>query len=222
MQKATATGQSQREADCTLYTTAYHSGIVPTIVWEVGHSQKRQSLVRRAKMWCRRYDGQVRAVILVKYLCRNPRVNCASILLLFRPMRKPDGKWTAMQDGPTYTLFPRPADAGTATDEVPLVYEDYFGPGNLGVGKTGQERFNLPLELVRELMEESITVACGREGYRFVSGGSSVAGQQPGAVAEVEMQDPPLVVPAVVSPVAEEFEEFGDDWDAAMSDVSDD
>lgn len=222
MQKSTATGQSQREADCTLYTTAYHSGIVPTIVWEVGHSQKRQSLVRRAKMWCRRYDGQVRAVILVKYLCRNPRVNCASILLLFRPVLKPDGKWTALHDGPTYTLFPRPADAGTETDAVPLVYEDYFGPGNRGVGKTGQERFDLPLELVRELMEESIAVARGREGYRFVSGGSSVAGQHPGAGAEEEMQDAPVVAPVVVSPVAVEFEEFGDDWDAAMSDVSDD
>lgn len=46
-----------------------------------------------------------------------------------------------------------------------LVYEDYFGPGNLAVGKSGQERFDLQLELVRELMEESIAVTCGREGY---------------------------------------------------------
>lgn len=44
MQKSTPTRKSQREADCTLYTTAYHSGIVPTIVREVGHPQKRQSL----------------------------------------------------------------------------------------------------------------------------------------------------------------------------------
>lgn len=151
-------------------------------------------------MWCRRYDGRVRAVILVKYLCRNPHINHASIPLLFRPVQRPDGKWTALQVGPTYTLFPRPADAGTETDGVPLVYEGYFGPGyfgpgNLGVGKTGQERFDLPLELVRELMEESIAVTCEREGYQLFSGGSSMAGQQPTAdgilPGEEEMQDGP-------------------------------
>lgn len=222
MQKSTPAGQSQREADCTLYTTAYYSGIVPTIVWEVGHSQKRQSLVRRAKMWCRRYDGRVRAVVLVKYLCRNPRVNRASVLLLFRPVRKQDGQWTAQQDGPTYTLFPRPVDAGEETDAVPLVYEDYFGPGNLGVGRTGQERFDLPLELVRELMAESIAVTCEREGYRFASGGSSVGGVQPAGDGEEEILDGPPAVPLVVAPLGQEFGEFGDEWDAAMSDVSDD
>ncbi|KAL0630793.1 hypothetical protein Q9L58_010360 [Maublancomyces gigas] len=168
-------------------------------------------------MWCRRYDGHVRAVILVKYLCRNPHISRASILLLFRPVQRPDGKWAALQVqvGPKYILFPRPADAGTETDGVPLVYEDYFGPENLGVGKTGQERFDPPLELVRELVEESIAVTCEREGYRFVSDGSSVASQQPIAdgvlLGEEKMQDEPLVVPPGFAPVEGEFEEFEDD-----------
>lgn len=33
------------------------------------------------------------------------------------------------QGGPTYTIFPRPANA--PDDVVPLVYEDYFGPSNV-------------------------------------------------------------------------------------------
>lgn len=176
-------------------------------------------------MWCRRYDGLVRAVILVKYLCRNPRANPASVLLLFRPIREADGKWSARQHGPVYTLFPRPADASAEGDVVPLVYEDYFGTGNLGAGKTGRERFDLPLELVRGLMEESIGVARGREGYRYVSGGSSVDGGGGAGVegaGEQEMGDVLPVGAPVVAPVEAEFEEFGDDWDAAMSDVSDD
>lgn len=60
-------------------------------------------------MWTRHNDGRIQAIILVTYICRNPRLGSASILLLFRPLRREDGKWTAVQDGPTYILYPRSA-----------------------------------------------------------------------------------------------------------------
>lgn len=83
-------------------------------------------------MWCRRYDGQVPAVILLKYLRRNPVTDTSKILEVYRPTRRIDGKWAAAKDGPTYSLFPPPLNADGALDAVPLTYQDYFGPGNTG------------------------------------------------------------------------------------------
>lgn len=232
-EKQTPSGTlSQREPDCALWTLSYESGIIPTLVWEVGHSQKRSSLLRRAKMWCRRYDGKVRVVILVKYLRKDPRQDNSSIITVYRPHRREDGKWTAEQQGPVYTLFPRPPRAGyeNPDDAVPLAYEDYFGTGNVGGPDptTGRpidprRRFDLPLELVREMVLEVVRVTTEREGFRYVSGGSSVGANVPveevvDEVADVHLQE----VSERGSPVVEmEYEEYGDDWDAAMSDVSD-
>lgn len=241
--KRTSDGvRSQREPDCAIWTSSYEGGVIPTIVWEVGHSQKRSSLLRRAKMWCRRYDGKVTVVILVKYLRRDPRVDNASVLMAYRPARRADGKWTAVQDGPTYVLFPRPQGAAkgvynSPADAVPLTYEDYFEPGNVGRPDPGtgepidpKRRFDLPLECVREMIEEVVAVTIRRNAYRYVSGGSSThgavatednTGEGDGKQKEeqVEMEDEEEERD---SPVEEEFHAFHEDWDAAMSDVSDD
>lgn len=228
MAKHGATGISGREPDCALWTRNYHRGIVPTIVWEVGHSQKRSSLFRRAKMWCRRYDGHVRVVILLKYLRRNPLVDNSSILEVYRPGRRiADGKWTAAKDGPTYVLFPVPLDADGPLDAVPLTYQDYFGPGNVGGADhcDPDRRFDLPLGLVRRWVLEMVAVTVERFAYRYVSGGSSVAGEIHAPVIPVagSGDQPPVVEDERrATPEMEEYEEFGDDWDAAMSDVSDD
>lgn len=226
MAKNSASGISGREPDCAVWTRHYHRGIVPTIVWEVGHSQKRSSLFRRAKMWCRRYDGQVRVVILLKYLRRNPLADNSSILEVYRPARRVgDGRWTAAKDGPTYALFPAPLNAGTPLDAVPLTYQDYFGPGNTGgdVNVDPDRRFDLPLSLVRRWVEDMVAVTAERFGYRYVSGGSSI-----GSVIHEPVVSPDGEVEAVVqeegrqTPELVEYAEFGDEWDAAMSDVSDD
>lgn len=228
MAKNSATGISGREPDCALWTRQYHRGVVPTIVWEVGHSQKRSSLFRRAKMWCRRYDGQVCVVILLKYLRRNPLTDNSSILEVYRPTRRiADDKWTATKDGPTYILFPPPPNANGPLDAVPLTYQDYFGPGNIGAAPDidVNRRFDLPLNLVRRWVEEMVAVTAERFAYRYVSGGSSVAGQIHDPAVDVapephveheEVQDEGRATPEQM-----DYEEFGDEWDAAMSDVSD-
>lgn len=241
---------SQREPDCGLWTLDYARGTIPTIVWEIGHSQHQSALLRRAKMWARRYDGRIQAILLLKYPCRDPRVNPASYLLLFRPRLRADGKWTAVQDGPRYVLFPRPGnvvpnDLAQQDDAVPLIYQDYFGPGNVVAGAAGTDphsRFDLPLELVRMHITEAIQAANNRRGYQFVSGGSSVGepaehGERivVGEPANLQGQD------AVVDMQAEdvepdlddspdeherpyahaEFNMFAHDWDEAMSEFSD-
>lgn len=248
-EKSTPSGVSQREPDCGLWTLDYARGIIPTIVWEIGHTQRQSSLLRRAKMWARRYDGRVQAILLLKYTCRDPRLNPSSYLLLFRPRLRADGKWTAVQDGPTYVLFPRPAnvvpdDLTQQGDAVPLTYQDYFGPGNVVAGARTDPltRFDLPLELVRMHITDAIQAANNRKGYRFVSGGSSVG--EPGELGEpivvgepadaqaqnVEVVDQQVEVQPdrEVSPDEDErpgadseFGMFGQDWDEAMSDVSD-
>lgn len=82
-------------------------------------------------MWCRCYNGQIRVVILLKYLRRNPFTDNSSILEVYRPTRRiADEKWTATKDGPTYTLFPPPPNANGPADVVPLTYWGYFGPGS--------------------------------------------------------------------------------------------
>lgn len=190
MTKGTGSGStSNREPDCAVWTPAYVNGVVPTIVWEVGHTQKRQSLFRRAKMWCRRYDGMVRVVFLVKYQRRNPHVDKAAILMVYRPSWRGD-KWTALQDGPVYQLFPRPQNIVPGSDAVPLTYQDYFGPGNIGVDGNGEEinpdaRFDLPLERVREEMEDILGADIHRGEYRYPSGGSSNAAVVDGGTEEI-------------------------------------
>lgn len=233
-EKSTPSGVSQREPDCGLWTLDYERGIIPTIVWEIGHTQRAASLLRRAKMWARRYDGRVQAILLLKYTSRDPRLNPSSYLLVFRPTLRADGKWTVVQDGPTYVLFPRPAnvvpdDLEQGDDAVPLTYQDYFGPGNVA-GTDPLTRFDLPLELVRMHITDAVEAANNRRGYRFVSGGSSVGGLGE-RVAGGELPD---VAGAVHQPEREvspdederpyvdaEFGMFGQDWDEAMSDVSD-
>lgn len=222
-------GRSDREPDCAVLAVDYHRAI-PTIVWEVGHSQGMQALVKRAKMWCRRYDGNIRVVILVKYLRKNPRVDKAALLWVYRPQRQGDGRWTAVQQGPVYTLFPVPEDAGSPEDVIPLTYEDYFGPGNVGFGVEPRMRCDLALDLVRQEIEEGIQNTLAQDQYRHVSGGSSIAG----AAAALGAEGGVGVVAAELegevemahddregSPEGEAYQEYGEDWDAAMSDVSD-
>lgn len=227
-------GRSDREPDCAVLAIDYHRAI-PTIVWEVGHSQGLPALVKRAKMWCRRYDGNVRVVILVKYLRRNPRVDKTALLWVYRPVRRAsDGRWTALQEGPVYTLFPAPLNAGEPEDAIPLTYEDYFGPGNVGEGVDAQMRCDLPLELVRGEIEEGIQTTLAQDGYRHVSGGSSVAGvggvggavEDGGEEAMVEDAGEEALVEVEreereESPEGEPYEEYGEDWDVAMGDESD-
>lgn len=117
-------------------------------------------------------------------------------------------------DGRTFVLFPPPLDA------VPLTHRQYFGPGNTG-GRPDidpDRRFDMPLSLVRRWVEEMVAVTVERFAYRYVSGGSSVAGQipDPGFVVAPE---PILQHEEVQEQI--EYEEFGDEWDAARSDVSD-
>ncbi|KAL0630862.1 hypothetical protein Q9L58_010285 [Maublancomyces gigas] len=155
------------------------------VIWEVGVSQKRTSLLRRAKTWCRRYDSQVRVVILVKYLRRDPRTDNASILEVYRPLiRQCNGCWTAVREDPMYQLFPRP-------DTV----------------------FDLPLELVREVIETLVPMTIRRE----QSGGLSVLGD---VVRDGEEEVLEVEIEGRESPVEDEVIAYG--WDAAMSDVSDD
>lgn len=219
--KLTASGsRSDREPDCALLALDYHLAI-PTIVWEVGHSQGLPALIRRAKMWCRRYDGRVRVVVLVKYLRPNPRVDRAALLWVYRPLWRPeDERWTAAQDGPTYTLFPVPQNAGAVSDAIPLTYEDYFGPGNAGPGVDVQRRCDLPLQLVRREIEAGIQKTIVQDRYRHVSGGSSVAGNVGGQGGEAEDEGEEREE-REDSPEGEPYQEYGDDWDAGMSDISD-
>ncbi|KAL0634219.1 hypothetical protein Q9L58_006835 [Maublancomyces gigas] len=226
---------NQREPDSAVWTRHYESGIVPTIVWEVGHSQKRSSLYRRAKMWCRRYDGKVHVVILVKYLRKDPSLDNASILEVYRPAYRSrtiggPPRWTARKDGRTYQLFPRPPEAiegayETLEDTIPLTYRDYFGEGNVGAGVDPSTRFDLPLE----------------SQYRYASGGSSVGGvlavedallgdeahldggerAEDGAGVDLREQSPEEHVGPDGDAEMEEYAADDDDWDAAMSDVSD-
>lgn len=240
-EKQSADGKtSQREPDSAVWTANYHSGIIPTIIWEVGHSQKRSSLFRRAKMWCRRYDGKVHVIILVKYLCKDPRLNNSSILEVYRPALLPRipgelPRWTARKDGPTYTLFPRPAedDHRSAEDVVPLTYRDYFGEGNVGPGVDPTTRFDLPLELVRKTIELVVSVTERREQYRYISGGSSIGGADliENIMEEVlqaeqnEKRDQGNQFESRGTPEGsgvemEEYEADGDNWDMALSDVS--
>lgn len=182
----------------------------------------------------------VRVVVLVKFLRKNPLVDNAAILTVYRPRWRGD-KWTALQDGRVYQLFPRPAEADidNPDDAIPLVYQDYFGPGNGGTDpKTGlaidpETPFNLPLEKVRTEIEDAIGVTLDCAQYRYASGGSSVGGG-PGRVPDeaVERAEPDYgdegrdagldEEARIDSPVEEEYEAFGADWDAAQSDLSDD
>lgn len=230
MAKRGTTGVSSREPDCAIWTSSFNRGIVPTIIWEVGHSQKRTSLLRRAKMWCRRYNGNIRVVILLKYLRKNPLTDNSSILEVYRPLRRQDGKWTAVKDGPTYALFPPPPNADTPLDSIPLTYEDYFGSGNWGYESSGEridpgKRSDLPLSLVRRRIEEVVAVTVERFAYRYHSGGSSVGDNMQVAVEDGgedgEGDETEQVEEGRGSPEVQDYEEFGDDWDAAMSDVSD-
>lgn len=172
-------------------------------------------------MWCRRYNGLIRVVVLVKYLRRDPRVDNAAILEVYRPgIRESDGRWTAVQDGPTYQQFPRPPtavrdDYANPVDAVPLTREDYWGPGNAGAEPA--ERFDLPLELVREVVETLVPVTVRREQFRFPSDGSSVLGEGDEEGGEGREAPVPMVVAGEPLDEAIAFE-----WDAAMSDVSDD
>lgn len=148
----------------------------------------------------------------------------AAILMVYRPSWRGD-KWTAVQDGPVYQLFPRPESTVAATDAVPLTYQDYFGPGNVGIDVNGRPidpdtRFDLPLEKVREEMEDVLGADIHRREYRYPSGGSSNAAMVSGGEDEtvermgeepVEREDSPEV----------EYEEYGSDWDAADADMSD-
>lgn len=177
-------------------------------------------------MWCRRYNGLVCVVILLKYPRRNPITDTSSILEVYRPTRRIDGKWTASKDGPTYNLFPPPLSANGPLDVVPLTYQDYFGPGNTGgVDIDPDRRFDLPLSLVRRVIEEMVAVTAERFAYRYVSGGSSIGEAHDPGVA-VAAPEPDVVVQVQyegrATPEQVEYEEFGDEWDAAMSDVSDD
>lgn len=52
------------------------------------------------------YDGKVQVIVLVKYLCRNPRLRNDGVLFVFRPAWSTErNKWIVLQDGPLYTLF---------------------------------------------------------------------------------------------------------------------
>lgn len=82
------------------WTRSYENGVASTIVWEIGHSQPYSSLLRWAKMWARRYDGKVQVIVLVKYLCRNPRLRNDAVFV-FRPAWSAErNKWIALQDWP--------------------------------------------------------------------------------------------------------------------------
>lgn len=166
-------------------------------------------------------------MILAKYLRKDPRVDNASELMVYRPQRREDGKWTAVQDGRNYVLFPRPPGVvegvlDSPDDAVPLSYEDYFGTTHDGVEAGAM--FDLPLERVRRIISVVIPATVQREGYRFVSGGSSVGADamlvdNAGAEGPVAVEDDGS---GRDSPVQiEEYEQFGQEWDAAMSDVSD-
>lgn len=148
----------------------------------------------------------------------------AAILMVYRPSWRGD-KWTAVQDGPVYQLFPRPESVVRGADAVPMTYQDYFGPGNVGIDGNGQPinqdtRFDLPLERVREEMEDVLGADMHRGEYRYPSGGSSNAAVVDGGIEETvfpvgqeqaEREDSPEV----------EYEEYGSDWDAADAEMSD-
>lgn len=180
-------------------------------------------------MWCRRYDGQVRVIIFLKYLRKNPLTGRASILEVYRPACR-NGRWTAVKDGPTYELFPVPANAGGEMDAVPLTLEDYFGAGNTCGGQIDPgRRFDLPLGLVRKTIEEIVGVTVARLAYRSPSDGSGVAGDMQVSVSESRggdglsgLGDGMDVEGGGESTEVVDYEEFGSEWDATMSDVSDD
>lgn len=166
-----------REPACSLCAPDFESGRVPTIVWEVGHTQSRSMLARRAKLWFRMFDGQTRVVITVKFREQNPREDNSAVLTVFRPRLRKNGTWTTTQEGPAYELFPRPATAvrgvyDSPADSIPLTYQDYFGPGNNGCAANGlpvdpETRFDIPLEIVREGIEFSTSSAARRTYFRY-------------------------------------------------------
>lgn len=117
-------------------------------------------------------------------------------------------------------------------DAVPLTYRDYFGEGNVGPAAIDPTtRFDLPLELVREMIEIVVPVTAKRERYRFASGGSSVGGGdvEGGGLEAAEedgIAEPDVAHEANDEKVMDvemmEYEEVDDrNWDAALSDVSD-
>ncbi|KAL0631989.1 hypothetical protein Q9L58_009140 [Maublancomyces gigas] len=81
-------------------------------VHDVDHSHKQLSLIHRAKALPKRSSSS-----------RTLRANLASILPLYRPIPP---------DGFVYTLVAGDYQPG---DVVPLVYDDYFGPGNTPGGE---------------------------------------------------------------------------------------
>lgn len=154
----------------------------------------------------------------------------SATLMVYRPSWR-DDKWTAVQDGPVYQLFPRPENFATDTDAVPLTYRDYFGPGNVGVDVNGQPvnpdtRFDLPLEKVREEMVDELGADIHRGEYRYLSGSPSNAARLGGAEEDVMEQVREVPVGRKYSPEVEyeeyeEYEEYGFDWDVADADMSD-
>lgn len=196
-------------------------------------------------MWCRHYDGKVHVVILVKYLRKDPSLDNASILEVYLPAYRSrtigePPRLTARKDGRTYQLFPRQLEAiegayETPEDAIPLTYRDYFGEGNVGAGVDPSTRFDLPLESVREVIEQMVPVTRLREQYRYASGGSSVGvlavedallgGDEAhlGGRERVDLreQSPEEHVGPDGDVEMEEYAADDDDWDAAMSDVSD-
>lgn len=122
-------------------------------------------------MWARRYDGKVQVIVLVKYLCRNPRLRNDAVLFVFRPAWFVErNKSILLQDGPLYTLFPRPAGIipgvyDNPLDAIPLTYKDYFGPGNVGPGMDKDTRFDLPLERIRDVIFDVIPITVRRGGF---------------------------------------------------------
>lgn len=124
-----------------------------------------------------------------------------------------------------YTLFPRPEGVQVGVyndpaDAIPLTYQDYFGPGNVGAGRNPGTRFDLPLERIRDVILDVIPVTVRREGFRYVSGGSSVPGDLVDQ-GDAAQEDVELVVEDRDSPDEEEQPGGSGDWDEWMSDVSD-
>lgn len=178
-------------------------------------------------MWCHKYIGIIRVAILVKSLRKDPLVDNAAIPTVYRPEWRGD-KWTAVQDGRVYQLFPRPLDANmnNPADAIPLTYQDYFSPGNVRTDLQTEPNidpdtsFNLLLEKVRAEITDAlgVTVHCAQ--YRYASGGSGQVGTPAG-------QDEPDFGLHIGgdggqgengSPVGEEYEAYGG---AALSDLSD-
>lgn len=223
-----------REPACSVCAPDFESGKVPTIVWEVGHTQTRRMLARRAKLWFRMFNGQTRVVITVKFRAQNPREDNSAVLTVFRPQLRMDGMWSITQEGPTYELFPRPATAlrgvyDSPDDSIPLTYQDYFGPGNNGCAANGlpvdpETRFDIPLERVREGIEYSMSSAARRTYFRY---NAELLTDTDDQDAESHPEGPSSELNIVGQNAyggtifPSEYSEFAPHWVEALSDFSD-